>query len=161
MGHVLTDLVCAFLCVCVCKGPVNGLVYTELESGLEWGSNNVAFCLSDGFSEGVWMWVLVPVCLCVFVCVCVYAKGLITGLYKQVNWREKSNKAPFSSFNITATSSLHAALTNVFASMCDCVWLHQVVRVCLRVWVHTCGLRLVSLRVCVCIRMFVWDPVFV
>ena len=50
----------------------------------------------------VCVWVCVCVCVCVCVregafvlvcaCVCVYAKVLITGLYKQVNWREKSNK---------------------------------------------------------------------
>lgn len=91
----------------------------------------MAFCLSDGFIE------CVCGCLCLFVCV--YAKVLITGLYKQVNWREKSNKVPCSSFNIPTTSSLHAALANVCARMCV----------------------LESLRGRVCISTFVCDSVFV
>lgn len=69
----------------------------------------MALCRSDGSIERV----------------CV--KILKTGLYKQVNWREKSNKVPCSSFNIHTIASLHAALRNV------CVLLHQVVCVCLSV----------------------------
>lgn len=122
-----------------------------LESGLEWGSNKVAFCLSDGF---------VVSCACVFVlvyeCVCVYAKVLITGLYKQVNWREKSNKGPCSSFNIPTTSTLRAALMNVCMSASSCMCVSQSEYVCAYMWS-----MLLSLCVHVCISMFVCYPVFV
>lgn len=92
--------------------------------------------------------------VCVGVCarVCVYAKVLITGLYKQVNWREKSNKVPCSSFNIPTTSGLHAALTNVCVTVC--VHVHWVLNVCAHTVRVVCACVLACLHkhisVCVC-----------
>ena len=82
-------------------------------------------------------------------CVCVCAKVLITGLCKQVNWREKSNKVPCSSFNIPTTSGQHAALTHV--CMTVRVHMHWVLNVC----VHTVRVVCACVLVCSCLHKHV------